>query len=127
MSPEDAAEINQLIDDTKLAETLTVPVEKPFDAMNLLDWIKLCTPMKGMGRLNKAYGSMDLAALASRFQHPLIRQALVDYMPPAHQAQAFLISYATSRVEMAIFQRAARLPWPCALPEPIRAWGAFFI
>jgi len=95
LSPGDAAEINKLIDYTKMAETVTVPVDKPFDAMNLLDWIKLGASMKGMGKLIKAYGNMDLAALASRFQHPLIRQALVDYMPSQHLAYAFLISYAT--------------------------------
>ncbi|MCM1183291.1 MAG: NAD(P)/FAD-dependent oxidoreductase [Roseburia sp.] len=95
LSPEDAEEINKLMDYVALAETMTVPVEKPFDAMNLFELMRLGLSMKGMGKLMKAYGGMDIRELAARFRHPLIRHAIVDYMPEGYQAYAFLVSYAT--------------------------------
>lgn len=95
LSPEDREEINRLMDYVALAETMTVPVEKPFDAMNPVDFMKLGMSMRGMGKVMKAYGDMDIYDLARRFHHPLIRQAIVDYMPPGYQAYAFLVSYGT--------------------------------
>ncbi len=95
LSPEDEKEINKLIDFVTLAETMTVPVEKPFDAMNLLELMKLGMSMKAMGKVMKEYGKMDIKELAQRFKHPLIQRAIVDYMPPGYQAYAFLVSYGT--------------------------------
>lgn len=95
LSPEDEAEINKLIDYVAMAETMTVPVEKPFDVMNLFDLMKLGMSMKSMGKVMKEYGDMDINELAMRFKHPLIQRAIVDYMPSGYQAYAFLVSYGT--------------------------------
>lgn len=95
LSPEDEAEINKMMEYVTLAETMTVPVEKPFDAMNLLDFMKLGMSMKSMGKVMKEYGNMDINELAMRFKHPLIRRAIIDYMPAGYQAYAFLVSYGT--------------------------------
>lgn len=43
----------------------------------------------------KEYGNMDINELAMRFKHPLIRRAIIDYMPSGYQAYAFLVSYGT--------------------------------
>lgn len=95
LSPEDEKEINKLIKYVSMAETMTVPVEKPFDAMNLIDFMKLGMSMKSMGKVMKEYGNMDINELAMRFRHPLIRRAIIDYMPGGYQAYAFLVSYGT--------------------------------
>lgn len=95
LSPEDEKEINKLIDYVEMAETMTVPVEKPFDAMNLLDFVKLGMSMKEMGKVMKEYGKQDINKLAMRFRHPLIQRAITDYMPGGYQAYAFLVSYGT--------------------------------
>ena len=95
LSPEDEKEINKLIDYVSMAETMTVPVEKPFDAMNFIDYMKLGMSMKAMGKVMKEYGNMDIHELAMRFKHPLIQRAIVDYMPSGYQAYAFLVSYGT--------------------------------
>ncbi|MBP3507799.1 MAG: NAD(P)/FAD-dependent oxidoreductase [Lachnospiraceae bacterium] len=95
LSPEDEKEINKLIDYVSLAETMTVPVDKPFDAMNPIDFIKLGMSMKEMGKLMKEYENMDINELAMRFKHPLIQRAIIDYMPSGYQAYAFLVSYGT--------------------------------
>lgn len=95
LSPEDEKEINKLINYVKMAEAITVPVDKPFDAMNLLDFIRLGMSMKKMRKVMKEYGNMDIKELAMGFKHPLIRRAIMDYMPEGYQAYAFLVSYGT--------------------------------
>ena len=78
-----------------MAEAMTVPVKKPFDAMNLLDFIKLGLSMKTMGKVMKEYGNMDIKELSQCFKHPLIQRAITDYMPEGYQAFAFIVSYGT--------------------------------
>lgn len=95
LSPEDKEEINRLIDYVGLSESMTIPVEKPFDAMNVIDFIKLGISMKAMGKVMKEYGKMDIRELGMRFKHPLIQRAIIDHMPPGYQAYAFLASYGT--------------------------------
>ena len=95
LSPADEKEINKLINYTKLAESMTVPVDKPFDMMNIFEFMKLGMSMKAMGKVMKEYGKIDIHDLAKRFKHPLIRRAITDYMPSGYQAYAFLVSYAT--------------------------------
>lgn len=74
---------------------MTVLVEKPFDVMNFLDFMKMGMSMKEMGKVMKEYGNKDINELAMRFHHPLIRRAITDYMPSGYQAYAFLVSYGT--------------------------------
>lgn len=95
LSPEDEKEINQLIDYVEMAESMTVPVEKPFDAMNLVDFIKFGMSMKAMGKVMKEYGKLNMKELGMHFKHPLIQRAITDYMPEGYQAYAFLVSYGT--------------------------------
>lgn len=95
LSPQDEKEIDKLIKYVGLAESMTVPVEKPFDSMNVLELIKLGMSMKNMGKVMKEYGGMDIREFAMRFRHPLIRRAITDYMPQGYQAYAFLVSYGT--------------------------------
>lgn len=95
LSPEDADEINKFIDYTKLAETMEVPVSKPFDMMNPLEYIKLGKSMAGMGKVIKEYGRIDIKELSERFVHPLLRLAMRDYMPEGYQAFALMVSYGT--------------------------------
>ena len=86
LSPEDEKEIHKLMDYVKMAETMEVPVEKPMDAMNPLDFVKLGMSMKDMGKVMKEYGNMDMEELAMRFRQPLMRRAITDYMPKKYQA-----------------------------------------
>ena len=94
-SPADASEINKLIDYTKLAQNMNVPVEKPFDLMHPHELLKLTHSMRGIDKLMHEYHSEDIADLSRRFQNPLIQSAITAYMPASHPASAFLFSYAT--------------------------------
>lgn len=95
LSPEDEVEIHKMMDYVSMAESMTVPAEKPFDAMGIKDFIKMGMSMKEMGMVMKEYGNMDMKELAMRFRHPLIQRAITDYMPKGYQAYAFLVSYGT--------------------------------
>lgn len=95
LSPEDADEINKMIDYVTMSECMTVPVDKPMDAMNIIDYIKLGLSMKDMRKVMKEYGNITIEDFANRFQHPLIRYAIRGYMPDNYLAYAFIVSYAT--------------------------------
>ena len=123
LSPEDEKEINKLIDDVALAETMTVPVEKPFDAMNPIDFIKLGMSMKAMGKVIKEYGNMDINELAMRFKHPLIQRAITDYMPKGYQAYAFLVSYGTVTGGNGDIPRGGSLAMSLRIAERYKEYG----
>lgn len=123
LSPKDEKEINKLIDYVSMAETMTVPVEKPFDAMNLIDYIKLGMSMKAMGKVMKEYGNMDINELAMRFKHPLIQRAIVDYMPSGYQAYAFLVSYGTVTGGNGDIPKGGSLAMSLRIAEKYREYG----
>ena len=123
LSPEDEKEINKLMAYVTMAETMTVPVEKPFDAMNLIDFMKLGMSMKAMGKVMKEYGKMDISELAMRFKHPLIRRAIIDYMPKGYQAYAFLVSYATVTGGNGDIPRGGSLAMSLRIAEKYKAYG----
>lgn len=123
LSPEDSDEINKLINHVKMAESMTVPVEKPMDAMNLLDFIKLGMSMKEMGAVMKEYGNLDIGELAMRFHHPLIQRALMDYMPSGYQAYAFLASYATVTAGNGDIPKGGSLAMVLRIVEKFKEYG----
>lgn len=123
LSPEDETEINKLIEYVSLAETMTVPVEKPFDAMNLIDFMKLGMSMKSMGKVMKEYGNMDINELAMRFRHPLIQRAIIDYMPSGYQAYAFLVSYATVTGGNGDIPKGGSLAMSLRIAEKYKGYG----
>ena len=95
LSPEDEAEINTFIEHVKAATCCQMPVEKPMDMMNPLDYYKLGKSMAGMQKVLEEYGTIDLEDMANRFKHPLLRTLFTDYMPKEYNASSFFVSYAT--------------------------------
>lgn len=95
LSPQDEKEIHQLMDCIKRAESMQIPLEKPFDAMNVFDLVKMGKSMKDMAKIKKIYGTIDIRELALRFQHPLIQKSIMSYMFPSYQATALISSYGT--------------------------------
>ncbi len=95
LSPEDEKEIAKLIHYIKLAETMEMPVDKPFDQMNVLEYIKLGTSMADMGKVMKEYGKITVEELAKRFKHPLLQHMITAYMAKEYLAYSFIVSYAT--------------------------------
>lgn len=95
LSPEDEHEINKLLDHVEYAACCQMPVEKPMDMLNVIDYIKLGKSMRNMPKVLKEYGKINMVDLADRFRHPLLKILLTDYMPKEYQASAFLVSYAS--------------------------------
>lgn len=106
-----------------MAETMTVPVEKPFDAMNFIDYMKLGMSMKAMGKVMKEYGNMDISELAMRFKHPLIQRAIVDYMPSGYQAYTFLVSYGTMTGGNGDIPKGGSLTMSLRIAEKYKGYG----
>ncbi len=95
LSPEDEAEINLFIRNVEYATCCEMPVSKPMDMMNVIDYIKLGKSMANMPKVIKLYGKMTIKDFSERFKHPLLKALFSDYMPHEYQASAFIISYAT--------------------------------
>lgn len=126
LSPEDTEEINKLMDMVALAESMQVPVEKPFDKMNPIEFMKLGICMKDMGKVMKLYSGMDIGELAARFKHPLIQRAIVDYMPPGYQAYAFIVSYATVTGENGDIPKGGSLAMALRMAKRYQELGGVF-
>ena len=95
LSPEDRVEINKMINLTKKAQCMIVPVDKPLDKMGIRDYIEMSIAMKEMPQVLKEYEKQNMQDFAKRFKHPAIRQALLAYMDPKYPAYSFICSYAT--------------------------------
>ena len=95
LSPEDEIEIKKFISCTRLAESMQMPIEKPMDMMNLLDYISLGKSMSGMSKVMKEYGKINIEDLSNRFKHPLLKHLVSGYMAKEYAAYSLIVSYAT--------------------------------
>ena len=95
LSPIDEEEIKKFITYTKLAQSLEMPTNKPFDMMNPMDIIKLVMSMAGMGKVMKEYGKINMEEWEARFSHPLLKRVIRDYLTKEFLAYTLLVSYAT--------------------------------
>jgi phytoene dehydrogenase-like protein len=95
ISPEDEKEIHTFIENVRLAQSMQIPVEKPFYMMNLWDYVKLGRKMKNIGKVKKTYGTLTVEELAGKFKHPLIQSLMRDYLSKHFLSFALIASYAT--------------------------------
>lgn len=95
LSPEDEEEIRKFIRHVEYAKTCSVPVDKPMDLMGLRDYLALGKEMGNMPKVMKEYGKISCRELGERFQSPVIRKLMTDYLPPEYTAYSLIVSYAT--------------------------------
>ena len=95
LSSEDETEIKKFVEYVKYAAECEIPAEKPMDAMGIIDYIHMGASMANMPKVMKEYGSIDLADMAGRFQHPALKALFTDYLPKEYVASSFLVSYAS--------------------------------
>ncbi|MDK2809262.1 MAG: hypothetical protein PWP24_2000 [Clostridiales bacterium] len=95
LAPEDHEEIEAFFLHVEYAMSCEMPVEKPMEQLNPLDYLKLGLKMKNMPKVIKEYGTISLEDLSNRFQNPVLKAAFTDYMPKEYIASSFIISYAT--------------------------------
>lgn len=89
LSPEDADEINKLIESCIVGAKVNIPAEKPPEMMNFIDVIKLSKSMK----ILKLYEGMDTNDLMDKFKHPLIKCLISDFCPKESLANSFPMAY----------------------------------
>lgn len=95
LAPEDKDEIERLITDIRSLKDFGLPSDKPFDHMNLLDFIKLGRTMKNAGRIQKQLSKINGEEYCNRFKSPLIRKVLGACIPSYYDASALLFTLAT--------------------------------
>lgn len=95
ISPEDEVEIKKFISATRLAESMDMPIKKPMDMMNVLEYLSLGKSMSGMMKVMKEYGKINIGDLKNRFKHPLLKSLMGDYLPNEYVAFSLIVSYAT--------------------------------
>lgn len=95
LSPEDEQGINTFIKHVNYAACCEMPVKKPMDMMDLLDYIELGKAMADMQKVLKMYGKINIKDMADRFKHPLLKALITDYLPREYTASSLIMSYAT--------------------------------
>lgn len=93
LSPEDADEINDLMDHCSLAKKVTIPADKPSELMKPLDLTKLAFSSRPAIKLFQHYAKMDTGDLMAKFKHPLIRCMLSDFCTKESMAYSFPMAY----------------------------------
>ncbi len=91
-APEDSLEINKLFDHIRLSESVRVPCEKSLADMNLIEYLKFGMTMANMGKVINEYGNDTIADLAARFQNPLVREMITQYLHTSYKAITLLSS-----------------------------------
>lgn len=93
--PEDEAEIRKFIQYVRYAENCQIPSIKPMDMMGVKDYIEMGKSMADMPKVMKEYGKISCRELGMRFESPVLRKMMSDYLPGEYTAYSFLVSYAT--------------------------------
>lgn len=95
LSPVDEEEIKKFIQHVRYAFCCTIPAKMPMDFMSIRDYMQMGKEMADMPKVMKTYGNVSLREVADRFQHPLLKRLITDYLPEQYCAYSFLVSYAT--------------------------------
>ncbi len=96
IAPEDKKEIKRLIKNVRNASIgLQVPYSRPLDKMKALEFAKYGLASIKMIPVLKDYSKLSMGDLAARFKNPLLRKALLDYLPEDYCAFIFVSAYGT--------------------------------
>jgi phytoene dehydrogenase-like protein len=90
IAPEDASRITELCKAIRAFRTMSIPLDKPYDMMNLLDIAKLIMPMLPAGKYLKKFETITIADYAAEFQSSCLQKALMMMVPPVFKATALI-------------------------------------
>jgi len=93
LSPEDEIEIKKLIKYARMAEHAKIPADKPYEMMNVIDYIKLGSSMKDTMKLFKEFVGKDTKDLMNCFKHPLIKCMISDFCTKESLGYSFPMAY----------------------------------
>ncbi len=93
LSPEDAAEIKDLIKSCRMAQKVQIPAKMPPEQIGPVEGIKMLFTMGSALKLLKKYEGTDTRDLMNRFSHPLIRCMISDFCTAESLANSFPMAY----------------------------------
>ena len=94
LAPEDKEELNKFFDNVRNAESVRVPCEKSMAEMNMFEFMRFGMTMAAAGRMIMEYGKDSIADLANRFQNPMVREMMSQYLDLSYKAITLITSYA---------------------------------
>lgn len=95
ISIEDSTKIDEYCDWILQLQGLDMPVEKPMEQMNVLDYIKLVKKMGKFGKMMEKLSNMSLDEYFNEFKHPALRVALRVGMVEDYAAYVPFVTMAT--------------------------------
>lgn len=76
ISPEDAVRIDEYCDDVLAVQCADMPIDKPMEQMNILDYIKLGKKMAPCGKIMRKLSGKTVDEHFNQFKHPVLREVL---------------------------------------------------
>ncbi|MGL4346087.1 MAG: phytoene desaturase family protein [Cellulosilyticaceae bacterium] len=95
ISPEDSSQIDEYCDAILMMQQVEMPISKPMDKLNVLDYIKLIKKMGPAGKVMQKLTNMTMDEYFDAFKHPALRKALRVGMISEYAAYVPLITLAT--------------------------------
>ncbi len=93
LSPEDEKEIHRFIDSVKLATSIMMPKDNPFDFKNAFEEVNLTASRQEVVKILFEYGGLTLEHVADRFIHPLLKRVILDFSVKEYEAYWLVVSY----------------------------------
>ncbi|MBO4370597.1 MAG: NAD(P)/FAD-dependent oxidoreductase, partial [Paludibacteraceae bacterium] len=89
ISPEDKDAIEEFILAIRLYKDFELPAKKPMEQMSLLEIFRMLRRFRKLGKVHGKYALMPMPTLADKFKHPLLKKAILAYMPDFYNASSF--------------------------------------
>ncbi len=95
ISPEDAALIDELVDDIVTAQAMDMPTRVPYEMMSLREVMTFASKGLPAGRIMKKYHTISCEEYGRKYHHPVLQKLFVNSMPKDYSIAAFVMSMAT--------------------------------
>lgn len=123
IAPEDEKEINKFFKYVDLAEKMDVPMEVPFDLMEIKDIAKLTKIGMAASKVMREYGQLSIEELSNRFKNPLLKELFRNYMPLEYLSYALIYSYATITSGNGAIPKGGSIPMAMRMEETLKRLG----
>ena len=116
--------IDDFCDKIEAFKSVEMPVDKPFDMMNVLDYgkmmLKMAPAMKYLSKVNK----ITIKEYAEQFKSPILKNALSVMIPEHYSATALISTIASMEVGIVDGQKVAHYLLQSEWKRNINRWMA---
>lgn len=95
IAPEDRTEIENFINFIKCSMSIEMPIEKPMEMMNILDYTKLGKCMSKALKTIKITSNISCGEYARRFKNPFLKSFITSYIPSEFSLMSLIMSLST--------------------------------